>query len=318
MINSAEDAISLIYSLRERAKELQCIYNVDNALSDLSSDVDSVINRVLDSIPPGWQHPEITLCKIKINDDVYFLPGFKETKWKISVDIILNKKPVGFISVYYKTPKEIDGKIFLDEEYSLLKAISGRVSTYLINRQLASLLQNKNESSDYNDTDINALDKGRIERYLEKPSKNIGANEELRDIIGKNLDFHWKWRQLMAETIVKNMGPKEEAFDRFGVKAVYVLGSVKNAASGPASDIDLLIHRDNDKKKNEILTIWLEGWGLSLARQNFLFTGYETGNLLDIHYITDDDISNGNSYALKINAVTDSAKLIDFSDKGAY
>ena len=41
---------------------------------------------------------------------------------------------------------------------------------------------------------------------------------------------------------------------------------------------------------------------------NYLKTGYESTNLLDVHIITDKDIENKTSYAVKIGAVTDSAR----------
>ena len=37
--------------------------------------------------------------------------------------------------------------------------------------------------------------------------------------------------------------------ERFGVEAVYLFGSVKNATAGPASDIDLLLHVNADAEQ---------------------------------------------------------------------
>jgi predicted nucleotidyltransferase len=95
------------------------------------------------------------------------------------------------------------------------------------------------------------------------------------------------------------------------VKDIYVFGSVKNANAGPASDIDLLIHFNGNKQQKEKLLAWLEGWSLCLDHFNYLKTGYRTGGLLDVHIITDKDIENNDSYALKIGAVTDAAKKLD-------
>jgi len=50
-------------------------------------------------------------------------------------------------------------------------------------------------------------------------------------------DDHWRWRQHMAEEIAALMDA-----ERFGVKAVYLIGSTKNVNAGPQSDIDLIIH----------------------------------------------------------------------------
>jgi len=113
---------------------------------------------------------------------------------------------------------------------------------------------------------------------------------------------HWRWRYQTAEAIACQLDP-----DRFGVKGIYLFGSTKNATAGPQSDIDLLIHFVGDKKQQEGLISWLEGWSLSLSEINLRRTGYKTDGLLDVHLITDEDIEKRTSYAVKIGAVTDGA-----------
>ena len=114
---------------------------------------------------------------------------------------------------------------------------------------------------------------------------------------------YWQWRLRMAERIAADLDA-----ERFGVQALYVFGSTKNATAGPASDIDLIVHhRGTDDQRSELLS-WLEGWGLCLAELNYLRTGYRTGNLLDVHLVTDEDMAQQTSYAAKIGAVTDAAR----------
>ena len=95
---------------------------------------------------------------------------------------------------------------------------------------------------------------------------------------------------------------------RFGVKAAYVFGSTKNATAGPASDIDLLLHVEAQDVRRGTLAVWLDGWSGALAEMNELRTGYRSDGLLDLHYVTDEDIARGTSYAAKIGAVTDAAR----------
>lgn len=115
-------------------------------------------------------------------------------------------------------------------------------------------------------------------------------------------DDFWRWRHRMAEQLALRLNPK-----RFGVQAVYLIGSTANAASGPSSDIDLLIHFNGSETQRQDLLLWLEGWSLSLAEQNYLRTGYMDDGLLDVHLVTDSDIKNRTSFAVKINAITDPA-----------
>jgi hypothetical protein len=116
-------------------------------------------------------------------------------------------------------------------------------------------------------------------------------------------EAHWRWRLRMAEQIAADLDP-----GRFGVKSLYVFGSVKNASAGPSSDIDLLIHDEGEGPEREKLALWLDGWSLSLAEMNYLRTGYRSEGLLDVHYVTDRDIEEQTSFAAKIDAVTDAAR----------
>jgi len=45
-----------------------------------------------------------------------------------------------------------------------------------------------------------------------------------------------------------------------------------------------------------------------LSQINFERTGYNSDGLLDVHIITDKDIANKTSYAIKIGAITDAAR----------
>ena len=102
---------------------------------------------------------------------------------------------------------------------------------------------------------------------------------------------------------------------RFGVVAIYIFGSTKNATAGPASDIDLLVHTRGDARQCAELLSWLDGWGRCLSEMNFLRTGYRTETLLDVHLVTDEDIAKRTSYASKIGAVTDAARELPLGDQ---
>jgi len=107
----------------------------------------------------------------------------------------------------------------------------------------------------------------------------------------------------MAEALAAQIDPV-----RYGVVAIYVFGSTKNATAGPESDIDILIHFRGTESQRLELTTWLQGWSVCLSEINYLLTGHQTNGLLDIHIITDLDIRNRTSFAVKIGAVTDAAR----------
>jgi predicted nucleotidyltransferase len=123
---------------------------------------------------------------------------------------------------------------------------------------------------------------------------------------------HWRWRLAMAERIALEL----EA-ERFGVEALFVFGSTKNATAGPGSDIDLLVHFKGDGAQRDELGLWLDGWSLCLAEVNYLRTGYKSEGLLDVHFVTDEDIANKTSFAVKIGAVTDAARPLSLGRDSA-
>ncbi len=141
--------------------------------------------------------------------------------------------------------------------------------------------------------------------YIEHPS-NIQSNAHVDYMFSKEMDDYsnegWKWRHYMAEQIANQVD-----MDAFSIKGIYLFGSTNNCTARLNSDIDLLIHFDGTDKQKEELDTWLLGWSLALSEINYLKTGYKSQGLLDVHYITDKDIQNKTSYAIKINSIMDPA-----------
>jgi hypothetical protein len=139
--------------------------------------------------------------------------------------------------------------------------------------------------------------------FLSPRLQQIGTPEMGTDSVDRGTDEHWRWRFRMAQTIASETDP-----EKFGVLAFYLIGSTKNATAGPASDIDIVLHVQASEQQQSDLLLWLEGWSRCLSEMNFLRTGYRTDGLLDIHLVTDKDITERSSFAVKIDAVTDPAR----------
>ena len=117
------------------------------------------------------------------------------------------------------------------------------------------------------------------------------------------MEEHWRWRLKMARRIAAELDPA-----RFGVAAIYLTGSTKNATAGPGSDIDLIVHFTGSDEQEKELRSWFGAWSRRLAAMNFERTGQASDGLLDVHFVTDQDIEAKTSYAVKIGAVTDAAR----------
>lgn len=118
---------------------------------------------------------------------------------------------------------------------------------------------------------------------------------------------HWRWRIRVARRIAAALDG-----ERFGVCAVYLIGSTKNALGGPTADIDLLVHLASEEAQpGRELVAWLEGWSRALGEENYLRTGVEVERLLDVRYVGDVDVRKRRGRAAKIDAVTDPALRLD-------
>jgi pyruvate,water dikinase len=139
--------------------------------------------------------------------------------------------------------------------------------------------------------------------YLAEPGTQESREESVEPKLPARPGEHWRWRMRMAEHIASRLDAR-----RFGVKALYVIGSTKNATATAASDLDLLVHFAGSEEQKRELLAWLEGWSLSLGEVNYGRTGYRVEKLLDVHLVSDEDVARKSSFAVKIGAVTDSAQ----------
>lgn len=145
---------------------------------------------------------------------------------------------------------------------------------------------------------------------LTQSTADVFFSEAKREMDEKKLPNYWRWRLRMAEKIASIID-----VERFGIEAMYVFGSTKNATAGPGSDIDLLVHFSGTPEQRKDLETYLEGWSASLALQNYEQTGYKSDGLLDAHIITDEEIAKKDSFASKIGAITDPAKQLILGKK---
>ncbi len=121
-----------IHALRERAKELRCLYAVDSIVSDRGQMPTKTFLRVLEEIPAGWQHPDETGARIEYLGRSYVGPGFTSGGELMSEAIPLWGVEVGKISVSQRDRGSMALELpFLPEEAELLRRIATRLGEYL-------------------------------------------------------------------------------------------------------------------------------------------------------------------------------------------
>ncbi len=279
----------VISRLKEREKELNCLYQVEELLLSEKNEPDYIFNKLVNILPSAWQFPTACEACITYGLKKYKTELYSETEWSQHAEIIVDNNVVGEIKVVYtQMIHETSGSQFLPEEQKLLNTIAQRIGYCLFRKQLRQTMH----------------------LLQKKPLEGLNENE-LNGILSPDSDEHWKWRNNMVEIMAKKLD-----FARFGVKGLYLIGSVKNATAGPASDIDLLIHIEDDESKMELLKVWFEGWSYSAAEANYLRTGYtcESG-LIDLHLITDQDIKEKSSYAVMLDSQYNRARPIRLPEK---
>ena len=65
-------------------------------------------NCIIRAIPPGWQFPDICVAQITMEGKQYRSPGFEETPWKLSANLVRQDHVVGAVGVHYTRKKPAD------------------------------------------------------------------------------------------------------------------------------------------------------------------------------------------------------------------
>ena len=128
MNEKAQSIDNLVSSLQERAKELNCLYQVEELCSKPDINLEETYKGIINAIPPGWQFSDVCQAKINIGDYEYKVVDFKETDWVQVANIQTPDEMFGSISVYYteERPTADEGP-FLKEERKLINTIAERL-----------------------------------------------------------------------------------------------------------------------------------------------------------------------------------------------
>ncbi len=129
-IELEEERKRLEHSLKERVKELQCLYNIASIVEEPGITLDKIYQEVVNLLPQSWQYPEITCARITIGDKEFKARNYAESQWKQSSDIKIGGTKAGSVEVgYLEERPEIDEGPFLKEERLLIDAVAERLGS---------------------------------------------------------------------------------------------------------------------------------------------------------------------------------------------
>jgi two-component system NtrC family sensor kinase len=117
--------------LRERIKEISCLYGIARVVARTETSLDEVMQGIADLLPPAWLFPEIAAARIVLNGYSWTTNGFRATPHRQVSDIIINGQILGFVEVVYLEKKlTLDEGPFLNEERSLIDSVAREVAHY--------------------------------------------------------------------------------------------------------------------------------------------------------------------------------------------
>nr|MBC8479483.1 pyruvate, phosphate dikinase [FCB group bacterium] len=129
MTNEQQKGVEgLVLSLQERAKELNCIYQIEEVVQKLENDINGIFTEVVTIITQAMQYPNVCQTRIIYKESEYTTPGFQATEWKIASKLFVQGVQEGTVEISYteELPGEDIGP-FLKEELKLLHTITDRL-----------------------------------------------------------------------------------------------------------------------------------------------------------------------------------------------
>ncbi|MGB6339463.1 MAG: GAF domain-containing protein, partial [Candidatus Aminicenantaceae bacterium] len=114
--------------LRERVKELTCLYGIAKIVEQGSLSLRDILQKIVMLLPPAWLYPEIASARIILDDQSYATPHYKDGVHKQTAKIIVGGLQKGIIEVTYREEKpELDEGPFLKEERSLIDTVAREI-----------------------------------------------------------------------------------------------------------------------------------------------------------------------------------------------
>jgi two-component system NtrC family sensor kinase len=116
-------------ALRERVKELTCLYGIAQIVQNPGATLEGILQGIVELLPPAFQYSKVAHARITLDDRSYGTPAFKEGGPALTSEVVVGDEKRGTVEVAYEESREdIEGRIFLTEEQNLLDAVARQVS----------------------------------------------------------------------------------------------------------------------------------------------------------------------------------------------
>jgi len=123
-------------ALRERVKELTCLYGIARLAGQQDLSLEEILEGIAKLLPPAMLYPEDAGARIALQGRSYSTLSFREDAKTLAANILLNERGVGRVDVSYHEEKlERDEGPFLKEERDLIEAVAREVALLLERKQ---------------------------------------------------------------------------------------------------------------------------------------------------------------------------------------
>ncbi len=115
--------------LRERVKELMCLYGIAKIVEQGNLPLEEILNGIVTLLPPAWLYPDIASARIILDDLTYTTHEFQEGVHRQAANILVGGTLRGNVEVTYSEKKpELDEGPFLKEERNLIDSVSREIA----------------------------------------------------------------------------------------------------------------------------------------------------------------------------------------------
>lgn len=114
--------------LKERNKELSCLYSISRLISDPDLSVDDIMTRAVQLLTEAFQFPDKVCGCITLSEKTYATPHFLPAERHLSHDILVKTEKIGRIDIYGAADMPLtNGAPFLEEEKALIESVALRL-----------------------------------------------------------------------------------------------------------------------------------------------------------------------------------------------
>lgn len=116
-----------IDALKERIKELSCLYDISTIASDHTDSLEEILHAIAARIAKAWKYTDDAVAEIKINEKLYLSNSVPADSVHMTSEIIIDKEQVGIVRIHYPAARHHKSD-FLAEEAQLLKKIAQEIA----------------------------------------------------------------------------------------------------------------------------------------------------------------------------------------------